>query len=355
MKKVFALFVMGVMLLLACTRQPVEQAFFAFPLKTANIGYPEADYSCTDELPFFMPSSECLIFDTLILSNGRKDYLFHLFSLNSGEPVGSFCMKGRSWNEPISAIAPSEIHSKGKNHFVDVFSFMDGKLLEWNISASLREGKDIYERIVQLDSGKFMPILSLWRLDDNHVLAFNSAQDPYEDNMESLPEYVIYNLSDGSVQQEFNVFVLPVFQESNSNYTSKNIFSCVDCMKPDRKKLMFFMNTMPVYGIIDMQKRSVNCFYMADLKGFAPEEFRWHFADAVGDDDCVYVLYSGGILYDSDGAEIPKTLFTIGWDGTVLKKYNLDRNYTNLCRDSSNLYLTNPSGTSVRIPTGRLK
>lgn len=301
-----------------------------------------------------MPSSECLITDTLILSNDRKDYLFHLFSLNSGEPVGSFCTRGRSWNEPISAIAPSEIYHKGEDMFVDVLSFMDGKLMEWNVSASLRERKDIYERIVQLDSGRFMPLLSLWRLDDEHVLAFNSAQDPYKDTMESLPAFVIYNLSDGSVQQEYNVFLLADFQESNSNFTSKNIISCVDCLKPDRKKLMFFMNTMPVYGIIDLQKRSVNCFHMADLERFDPEVFRWYFADVAGDDNCVYVLYSGGILYDSDGSELPKTLFTIGWDGTVLKKYNLDTSFTNLCHDGSYLYLTNTSGTGVRIQTERL-
>lgn len=344
------------LLLPSCADNVREQDFFRFRLCDVHPACPvvELETNVSETRAFSGP--DCIVRDSIMIALTRTEHLFAVSDLSTGNPVGLFCRKGRSWNEPLSALPLSETYVKSGDLVADVFSFMDSKLFVWNISQSMKTKTDVYENVIRLGDGRNAPVpwMSFYRLDDHSVIAYNSMQAAMSQYAENAPVYEIYDTSSGEKARELKLFNAVNAETDSPMFTSKIFLSNVDCIKPDRSKLCFCMSYMPVYCILDIESGEAVGYRIKGLDAFAPREQRWHFADVQTDGKYIYALYSGEILFNEQGTDIPNILYVMDWDGNLKLKCRLGQRFTGLDVDNGCLYMGNPSGLTATVETERI-
>lgn len=335
-----------------------EQDFFRFDLMETGDRYQFRQLSLDDTQLPDVASSDCIVKDSLIINNEhRSEYLFHISDLD-GKLLGSFCRRGRAWNEPLSGLSLFETYVENGNVCADVFSFMDAKLFVWNISESISEGRDVYEDIIQFESNDeavLHPWMSLYRLDEDHIIVYNSMQSGYTDDLVGTPAYQIYALRERGLAVQFDLFNVVDIEPENPMLPKNALLTNVDCLKPDKTKLVFAMSLMPVYCILDLDTGKAEGYRIKGLPGLRMDEYRWQFADIQADDDYIYALYSGEIMFNKEGADIPDVLYVMDWDGHVKAKYKMDKRFTSLSLDNGKLYFIHHDGAIAIVDTDLIK
>ena len=330
-----------------------EQEFFKFDLQRA-----EEDCACVDLTldvsdGHNVGGTDCIVIDSLVVSLSRDEYLFHISDLESGELVGSFCRRGRAGNEPLSALPLSELYEKDGDLCADVCSFMNSKLFVWNVTQSIRQNKDVYNQIIDYSTWKDDGFgeMSWYRLPGNGILSCNPMQDAKSADVVAAPTYMIFNMEKGIKTREFDLFKFVEKKTVNPMFPSKVFLSGVDCISPSKDRLFVGMSYMPVYCILDIESGKAKGFKVDGMQSFSPYENRWHFADAQADDNFVYVLYSGGLMFSPDGTDLPGCLYVMDWGGSIKLKCKLNHRFTGLNLDGGILYLTHFNGDMAKIET----
>ncbi len=333
-----------------------EQEFFKFDLRRVEGNCPCVDVILDIDGGQYVGGSDCIIKDSLVISSSRNEYLFHISDLESGELTGSFCRRGRAGNEPLSAMPLSEVYQKDGDLCADVCSFMNSKLFVWNITESIRQSKDVYNRIIDYSELKENGFgeMSWYRLSDNEMLSCNSMQDAKSPDAVDAPKYLIFNIENGTKVQEFDLFNFVEKETKNPMFPSKVFLSGIDCMSPTKDRFFVGMSYMPVFCILDIERGKAKGFKVDGLKSFSPDENRWHFADVQSDKNYIYALYSGEMMFSPDGTDIPDTLYVIDWNGCLRLKCKLNHRFTGLNLDGDILYLTHFNGDMAKIETAEL-
>ena len=337
----------------SCATKVDEQTIFKDELICMSDDYTRTAISFDNTFTSSSDLGECIIKDSLIFSISRGEYLYHISNLYSDELVASLCKRGRANNELITTLPLSEFFEINGQTCANLFSFVENKLVLWNVDASLSENKDIYESIVYLENEHLNSLMSLWRLDDSHLLAYNSYQDPNRMTNNATPQYVEYNIETGQVNRKFDIFNNVKFPESS--IPEMLILSNVDCIKPDRKQIAFAMSYMPVLNIMDIKSGKVHSYILPNETRLNFALQRWCFADIVADDGFIYALYSGEELYKGDGTDIPKVLYVFDWNGNIKMRATLDDRFTLLHLVNDILFLSNPNGEIAEIKLSNLK
>lgn len=357
MKRVLNGLVLLIIALSVCSCGTEEQKFFRFGIKAIDGTCPVSDIETADlgENQNAV-GPDCLVRDSVVISQTRSEYLFDVSEFGSGDLLGSYCRRGRAWNEPLSALPLYETYVKSRDLCADIFSFMDSKLFVWNITQSLAQHRDVYDEIVRIKDADATgtPWMSFYRIDSTKIIAYNSMQLAASPDAEYAPRYEIYDVANGEKLKELDLFNAVDLETGSDMFTSKMFLSNVDCIKPDRTKLFFAMSYMPVYGVLDIKEGKAVGYRVKGLVPFSPKEQRWHFADVQADDDNVYALYSGELMFSENGTDIPNILYVIGWDGALKKKFVLNGRFTQISLDNGHLYLRNPAGVMAEVKTATL-
>lgn len=266
-----------------------------------------------------------------------------LTNINNSELEGVYCPKGRSWAEPISMLPLQEFYSEGGDVKSYLFSYVDAKLFEWNISESLAQGKTIYDTIVQIDHGKkgYWPIGSYYRLDGRKIIVLDTNQIPRENTMVDVPRYEIFDLVSGQCIVRYDLFNHVELESKFPEFSNKEFLGMVDCLKPDRKKLVFAMAYFPRINILDLESGEVRGFRLKDAPRFNPSKKVWCFSSIQADDQYIYALYYGKEVDNSNYDAAPNLLYVFDWEGELVRKFKLDRHVTDLWldRELRKLYL----------------
>lgn len=288
-----------------------------------------------------------IIRDSLVISLERSQpYLFSISDLRTGELMMMCCRKGRSANEPVSAIPVRETFEEDGDMKTYVYSYNDSRVFEWNISASLVSGKDVYERIVRIGSSEnetMLPLMSCYNFGRDEIIVRNSGQDPQREEFLDVPVYEIYSLEDGSRAQVYDsMFSHAEIPVENESLLPKYYLSGSDCISPDCTRIAYAMGYMPYLIILDLNDGHSEAFRLTGQKAFDPTENRWCFTSVQADESHIYALYYGGIIDDRNFDACPDTLYVFDWTGKLLKEIHLDRHFTDLTLDTRNsrLYLT---------------
>lgn len=129
----------------------------------------------------------------------------------------------------------------------------------------------------------------------------------------------------------------------------------VDCIKPDRSRLVFGMYFMPVFCILDIKSGEARAYRLKGHDGIDLQKPHRHFVDIQANDDCIYALYSGEEMFKEDGTDVPDQLYVMDWDGHLLCRYSMDRRFSGLSLDGKKLYLTHYNGAAAVVNTDTLK
>ena len=295
---------------------------------------------------------ECLISDSLLicLSTGNSE-MYDVFELSTGEKLGSFCHIGRAREEVLSGLPLRSLFQNGEGNLcADVFSLTDGKLMQWNVSASILSGRDVYDRICILNEGQFLPLSSVLRLDDNRIIALDVGVGYPTMQPERVPDYYEYELGTGSKKRSFGLFKKVEIKHENDLFPSMVYYNCVDCLSPDKSRIVVAMNFMPVLSVVDVASGVAKGYKLKGVKDFSVEEPVSYFADVQADEKYIYALYSGQKIDFETGLKQPDYLFVLDWDGRMVAKYHLNESFSRIHLDGENLYFTHWNGRLASIP-----
>lgn len=326
-----------------------EQDFFRFNLKSINS---EKVATCR-VIPDFVTVCDCQLFNSVIVDSlviaeeSNSDFRFSVNNLNTREILGFIGKKGRGPNEFISSVPISECYKSNDDLMIELFSFQDSKLFTCNITESLSTGTTVYEQIVNLDSNneRILALHSVYCMNDDEVLVYNSMQNPFKTELDSAPMYQIYSKKDGRLLRSSNIFN-NVSSDINhdQDFSSSVYMNNHDCIKPDRTKVVMAMAAMPVVNIITLSDFKANGFKLDDKLGFSTESPVMHYIDVQADDEYIYALYLGSDLSSSD---YTTELHVFDWNGVFHKKVLFDMSYEAIRLTNHSLYLFTYSDNSL--------
>lgn len=344
MKSIYGTLATAVLLLGGCKDTPKEQSFFQYHLTVLKDRIPVREISLEKHQEDTINLAECVIKDSIVITPSRGDYLFEVCSLSSGSEPLFLCRKGRAANELVSSAPLSEIIERGGDRCAYLYSVSENKCFLWNIDKSLGAGEDVFDRYIRFDSDIAPVLMSIWWLDEDSILAFDSSQNPYKTSELNAPRYVKYSVSDGKQIGEYDLFNsmdVPV----SSAIPAAVLLSSVDCIRPDRKKVAFAMSYMPILSILDIDSGEAEGYMLPDTHHLELDVLRWHFADIAADEDYIFALYSGNELYNGNGTDIPDIMYVFDWNGKALQKIRLGNRFTNIQLDRDILYFTSPDNS----------
>lgn len=326
--------------LLSCSRVG-ECEFFNYEIRTIDDVRTSAELETRAIDVLSAKTDGCTVCGDMILSyTPENDCLYSVTDLSTGELKGNYCSKGRSWNEPLSAIPLSEVIVNKGNSYANVFSFSDAKLFRWNITASMAKGMDVYDSVIKLESSGngILPLMSVFQRGENEIIAYNSGQ--ISRNGYNAPAYEVYETESGKLKCRYELFNKVEIKGNQDDVYAPGIFlSNQDCIKPDRTKLAFGMFYMPILSILDLETGICKGVRLSEKKKFSPKTQICHFMDVQCDDDYIYALYFGEL---SKGPEdYPDFLYIFDWNGEIIRRYKLTQGYTTLQLDGTVLYMLN--------------
>lgn len=317
-----------------------ERDFFNFVVEEVEDSVPSRILSVNNIGNVSAKLDGCVIADGLIVSyDGKNDDFFAITDLQADSLIGKFCSKGRSWNAPVSAIPLSELMRDSLGLVANVFSFADGKLLEWCVSQSINNGKTEYRSIIDLKSGNIgiLPLMSVYSINRQTVIAYNSGQ--ITDNRYCAPAYEVYDLKDGNIIKRYELFNNLESITDDGIYTPRVYLSNQDCVRPGRKKLAFGMFYMPIWAILDTDTGECKGMRLGGKRAFDQHKRICHFMDMQCDNDFIYALYWGS---EARGLEdYPGLLYVFDWEGRIVNKLKIPERFTNLQLDGDRLYFLN--------------
>ena len=284
------------------------------------------------------------IFDTLAISMETEgSSLFSVNDLESGELIGTYCRRGRSLNEMLLSINISQLYKDGNDLKAYVYSYGNSSVFEWNITASVRSGDDVYERIVRLenhDDIEILPLLSCYMVNGQRILARNQKGISRHGMLSGIPVYEAYSLEDGSLLDVYD----GIFKHDAMERTDAGLdLSGTDCISPEGDRLAYVLGYLPYMVILDLETGKSKAFRLTGAPSYDPDIVRWYFTSVKADSDRIYALYYGDRLSGGEDFDAcPDILYVFGWDGRILKKVELDRHFTDLNIDpiKGRLYLT---------------
>lgn len=329
--------VMAVICLSACTKFRGEQCF-RFPVKKVDdvkaLQTLTPDYVCnTMEGELYLN-----IVDSLYISFSRqRDNLCSIYNLNDNfKLLGVFCPRGRALEEIISLSGINDIWTDNSNLLMPLYALAESKLLILNLSESLSQHKTVYSSITRLSKEAIKPIYNCYILDPNHILAYNSNQNPVIDEMLDPPVIEIYDIHNGSLIRTIEIFN-KIEGYNDPYYNSLSFVSNFTCIKPDRTKLVFAMYYHPQFNILNIETGKTLGFAISGRPAFSLKHPVGHFIAVASDNENIYALYQE--TNPKDNVRQNATLYIIDWDGQIKAHFNLAQYYDLLCVDGDILYL----------------
>lgn len=276
----------------------------------------------------------------LFVFSQRRENVATLYNLNSLNPIGSYCPRGRASNEILANAPVKAIYQHKDSVFCPLFSYIDSKLFMWDVTKTIETGLTDYKYVMQIktESGDIMPVSSYYLIDSSRMIVHNTNQDAYRNEMIKTPAYLIYDLNSGELLREFPLFCMIDSYEGDSGYSAKNFLSLSDCIKPDHSKIAFGMSYHPMLSILDIGTGMANGFIIRGAKQFSAKEKYWNFTSVKCDDDFIYALYYGDV-YNPSETNIPNILYVFDWDGNIVAKCRTTERFSRLWVDKDKLYL----------------
>ncbi|MBO5562369.1 MAG: hypothetical protein J5939_01460 [Bacteroidales bacterium] len=307
------------------------------------------------------------IVDTFIVSYQMSGSNFiSLYSLNSGKELGSYCRKGRGPGENLAMMPFFQPGCRADELFI--FDASRSVMQTWNIQASVVEGKDVCFNSVKLNKGRgdYMSLLSLYKLNDGTVLAYDACQARAA-TLSEIPRYWRFDAVTGEVLDSIKCFKsVPLILDRKKRLTSASLMTHASCLDFGQNTLFLAMMNFPQVTLIDIDSGEAKGFILRNQPKQDPKKPYYYFSSVSATKEFVFCLYFGEeariflplSLEEERSRECKSSLFVFDWDGNLCAKYLLDNVYERCQVMNDQLYLTrmNLEGSSLyTIPLSEIE
>lgn len=333
----------------SCGNGGIEKDLFLFGISEINDVKAE---------PLTMASSVAIdpplsiaILDTMVFSyNPMGEANYYVFPLdNSVVAPRVVCIKGRREDEPMNIFPFKDVFYKDGEWKTYLFNLDRSRVLEWNLSRTLSEGKDVFENVSFLKpdyNGEIMPF-GYFHVGEEQILVIDDHLVEIEkggviQSVRRAPTLDRYDFKSGNLINSIKLFKDSDIEGELWQYNE--VLTPNVCVNPAGTKAFVAMAYLPDYFVIDIESGEAKGFRIKELPSFNESEKRWYFKSAVASEDQIYALYSGAVFKDPftppEGNDI---LYVFDWSGSVVHKYLLSGQYQDMWCDPSNgkTYLVN--------------
>lgn len=291
------------------------------------------------------------VYDSLMFFMNPKlsNSFYNVFNVNTGEELGTFCAKGGGPDE-VAALGPIfQFFKEDDDLKTLLFAPNEERLLIWNISQSLKQGKTIMDRTIPYT----------WRtenqgacyhemfLQDKDILFTKVSAFPIGDDDATLPIWQKRTINTNKCLSTYNIYKQTI-KNNKSSIIPEAFYYSNDAFKPDGTKIVQVMTHFPQLNIIDVQTGKVVGYRMDENVDFTIFEgkgdIKGYFSEVKVDDNYIYASYWGKISWGNIN-----TIYVFNWRGEVVCKINTDHAVNRLWVDSirNRLYAIDPTNDDV--------
>lgn len=258
-------------------------------------------------------------YDTLLTfaTSAYPEHYVYVFGTNSGKLLGKLCTQGRGPGE-YDSFTHAEQYLKEPDGIKLWVSDRNSHIL-LNLTASLRQGKEVRDSVLKLDGSKVSPhgFSFIFVLDNGQLLTRLQCEKKEGGDISYRPErYVLY---EGGIPNEVKTFWQFKKPVSNPNNIDPTVFyNLLARMKPDKSKLATAMQHLGRIGIFDLKSETWQGFRIENtpaisyLKG-EMKNFYLYYTDICTDDNYIYALYVNKPI--PENARSGNTVHVFDWEG----------------------------------------
>lgn len=325
----------------ACSNGGIEKGLFRFDVSDVKdlTGEPFSPATAaTIDLPLSIG-----ILDTMVFSYkpmGEANYF--VFPLTDPDAAPRLvCVKGRRDDEPMNIFPFKEMFRKDGEWKTYLFNLDRSRVLVWNLSRTLSEGRDVFEGVSFLKpnyDGEIMPF-GYFHVGDGQILVIDDHLEEVEiagvlQSRRRAPTLDLYEFTSGNLLNSIGLFKESDIEGGLWQYNE--VLTPNVCVNPAGTKAFACMAYLPDYCIVDLVSGKANGFRLNELPSFDENQKRWYFKSAVASVDYIYALYSGAVLKDLfTPPEGNDALYVIDWSGRIVHKYLLPGQYQDMWHDAS--------------------
>lgn len=291
-----------------------------------------------------------IAYDTLLIFKSPKyeDYAMYVFSTNSKKHIASLAPIGKGPDEC------NEISYYGQyvieNNAFKLFVIVDRNSCRWlNVTASLKQGKTVWEPVLGCPSKLKDDYTPLWLLEDGTFLERYSFTRLNDDGTDHIPPgYNVRKFEDETVIKTHKLYRKNVVNNYPTGmYLNGQLYNSSKFIKSDRSKILMGMLFLPQINIIDLNTFKMKGYrldmginYETLTKDPAPLKF--HYLLGACDDAFIYLSYLGWGISDRPIVSDTHELHVYNWEGALVKRYCLDHPfYMDIDPITGLLYTTN--------------
>lgn len=281
-----------------------------------------------------------LVYDSLILFSAQQypDFHYYVFSLNSGNQLGSFCRKGEGPQDYIVLGDTKQFTIENKAIKLWTRDVMKEKLQLLDLTKSIANNETVIDTIISGHwKGEFnRPFSFAFVLKDNLIAMKNQPEIISNDGLTYLPgSYFLYNTTDPNPIQKFTLYNYPVI---NPQYTFDNYLHSIDRIKPDNTKIAMGMSLLSQINILDIKSGKligIRTSGTPDFKDLEKKttEIKFYYSDICIDNEYIYGLYSNKIFNDQNYPFVSNEVHVFDWEGNAIRKLILDREFDRIALD----------------------
>jgi hypothetical protein len=278
------------------------------------------------------------VYDSIIIftSGLFPDKFVSIFSLNTGNLLGTFCPKGQGPNEYLSLSNADqlEVDETGLKLWMDAYN--DNKWLLFNITSSLSNSKTIVDTVVNFgwrNSEFHTPFTTFVFYLEDKVLAKNMSVWDQDGSDNYLPsQYNIYGLKDLKKYDSYIMYNAPILTKRGASLPDY-YQSSIDRIKPDHTKIAMGMQMLNQINILDVETGNLKGYRVKGSCGFddlnnVGKQVKFCYKMITLDNDYIYALYAGIDLAEDGVAHFMTStdnIHVFDWEGKFIAKIQLDQ------------------------------
>lgn len=290
-------------------------------------------------------------YDSLMFFMNPKlsDRFFNVFNVNTGEEIGTFCDKGGGPNEVVSIGPIFQFFIEENELKTLLFASNEEKLLIWNITQSIKQGKTVMDKIIPYAwriENKGAYYNEMFLLDKNALIAKVDAS-PINDEEAALPFYQKRTVDTNKCLKTYSIYKQAI-KNDKASIIPEAFFSSNDAFKPDGTKIVQAMIHLPQLNIIDVQTGKTVGYRLKENVDFTifegKQEIKDYFVRLQVDNNYIYVMYWGKLPWKHNEIPFINTIYVFDWNGKMIRKMVTDHAMNGMWIDAvkNRLYITEP-------------
>jgi len=325
----------------ACSNGDVEKELFLFDVSDVK-DVPGEPFALIAAATIDLPVAVGIL-DTMVFSyKPMGDANYYVFPLSDPDAAPHLaCMKGRREDEPMNVFPFKEMYREDGDWKTYLFNLDRSRVLEWNLSKTLTEGRDIFDGVSFLKPDHAVDIIpsAYFHAGDGQILVIDDNLEIAEaagmmQSRKKAPTLDLYDFQSGELLRSIALFNNSDIASDNWQYNE--VLTPNVCVNPAGTKAFVGMAYLPDYCIIDLGSGKATGFKLKDIPPFSESMKRWYFKSAVASGDYIYALFSGAVIKDMftppEGNDV---LYIIDWSGKIVHKYLLSGQYQDMWHDAS--------------------